>query len=523
MTVEEHAKQLSHSEIVSILTNNQKLTIENKELKHQLEWFKKQIFGQKSERRPQEADAKQLSLGESLLGEENKDNVKTVVVAEHKRKKNHKDFGNAVEEKGLRFDETVPVTVIEVPNKEVEGLVEGQDYEVIDTKVTHRLAQKPSAYEVLRFERKVVKVFSSGDIVTPKAPEAVIEKSYADVSFLAGMLIDKFCYYQPLYRIFQKLEMSGIKVSRQTLTNLVLRTSELLKPIYEEQLESILESAVIAMDETPIKAGTKGNGKMNIGRFWPVYGDQNEVVFIYKESRAHKHVFDILGEYHGKLITDGYEAYDRYAEANKSVVLAACWAHARRKFVDAEGVEPERCKKALDYIAELYSVEADIKKLGYSREDKLDYRIKHSFPIVDRLFAWLESEMKSLALLDSSLFTIAANYVLSRTHELKVFITDPDVPIDTNHLERAIRPIPMGRKNWLFCMTEIGAEAVGIIQSLLFTCKIHGINPYTYLVDILQRIDFHPISEVKLLTPRLWKDNFAENPLRAQLDLIPKI
>ena len=168
MRFEEHAKQLSHSEIVSILTNNQKLTTENKELKHQLEWFKKQIFGQKSERRPQEPDAMQLSLGESLLGEEKRDSIKTVAVAAHERKKNHKDFGDAVEEKGLRFDETVPVTVIEVPNKEIEGLVEGKDYEIIDTKVTHRLAQKPSAYEVLRFERKVVKVFSSGDIITPK-------------------------------------------------------------------------------------------------------------------------------------------------------------------------------------------------------------------------------------------------------------------------------------------------------------------------------------------------------------------
>lgn len=107
---------------------------------------------------------------------------------------------------------------------------------------------------------------------------------------------------------------------------------------------------------------------------------------------------------------------------------------------------------------------------------------------------------------------------MARTDSLKVFLSDPQVPIDTNHLERALRPIPMGRKNWLFCWTELGAQQVGIIQSLLVTCTLHGINPYTYLVDVLQRISQHPASRVIELTPRVWKDMFAENPLRSALD-----
>ena len=107
---------------------------------------------------------------------------------------------------------------------------------------------------------------------------------------------------------------------------------------------------------------------------------------------------------------------------------------------------------------------------------------------------------------------------MARTDRLKVFLSDPDVPIDTNHLERALRPIPMGRKNWLFCWTELGAKQVGIIQSLLVTCKLHEINPHTYLVDVLQRISQHPASQVIELTPRVWKEKFADSPLCSDLD-----
>ena len=110
-------------------------------------------------------------------------------------------------------------------------------------------------------------------------------------------------------------------------------------------------------------------------------------------------------------------------------------------------------------------------------------------------------------------------YLANREVELSAFLSDPDVPLDTNHLERAIRSIPMGRRNWLFCWTELGAKHVGIIQSLITTCKLHGINPYTYLVDVLQRVQIHPNSEIAQLTPRLWKRHFADDPLRSDLEI----
>ena len=121
------------------------------------------------------------------------------------------------------------------------------------------------------------------------------------------------------------------------------------------------------------------------------------------------------------------------------------------------------------------------------------------------------------ALLPTNPFTKAAHYALERRKGLEVFLTDPDVPMDTNPLERALRPIPMGRKNWLFCWTEVGAAHVGWVQSLISTCALHDVDPYTYFVDVLQRVDTHPFAEVEQLTPRLWKEHFSAAPLRSLL------
>ena len=141
---------------------------------------------------------------------------------------------------------------------------------------------------------------------------------------------------------------------------------------------------------------------------------------------------------------------------------------------------------------------------------------------VRRFFAWLETTMHEHLLLPSSPFTKAGHYALERKEALRVFLEYPNVPVDTNHLEREIRPIAVGRKNWLFCWTELGAHDVGVIQSLLASCRLQGVDPYVYLVDVLQRIATHPAKDVHLLTPRLWKENFATNPLRSDLDLLRK-
>ncbi len=141
----------------------------------------------------------------------------------------------------------------------------------------------------------------------------------------------------------------------------------------------------------------------------------------------------------------------------------------------------------------------------------------HAKPKVEQFFAWVNKLFEAQGLLPSSPLTKALAYVRERRKGLEIYLSDPDVPIDTNHIERALRVIPMGRRNWLFCWTELGAHHVGIMQSLLATCRLHDIDPYDYLVDVLQRIGQHPASRVDELTPRRWKELFAANPLRSDL------
>lgn len=145
-------------------------------------------------------------------------------------------------------------------------------------------------------------------------------------------------------------------------------------------------------------------------------------------------------------------------------------------------------------------------------------RRERSLAVVEEFFKWLKHELADLTLLPSSPFSKAASYAIERKASLLVYLADPAVPIDTNHLERALRAIPMGRKNWLFCWTEVGAEYVGKIQSLLVTCRLHGIDPYTYFVDVLQRVAVTKALDVADLTPRRWKELFAQAPLTSDLD-----
>jgi transposase len=486
-------------------------------LEREVAWFRKQYFGQKSERRlcAASSPSAQLCLGELPESEAPPPPTETVRSYQRRRKREEPPCDD---ETGLRFDDSVPVETIPVDDPRLNGLTEGKDYEVIREQVTHRLAQRPGAYVVLRYVRKVVKLSGEESPSCPPAPPAVIEKSYADVSFLAGLLIDKFTYHLPLYRQHQRLSASGVHLSRQTLTNLVARSVSLLEPVYYALLSSILQSKVLSMDETPIKAGRKSPGKLNQGYFWPLYGDKDEVAFPYSSTRAHTTVKEVLGSYCGTLLTDGYQAYERYAEREAEVVLAQCWAHTRRHFTEAQDDEPSGCGTALDFIGALYRHEEQIRSKRLEGEEKLRYRGEYSVPIVERFFSWLSEKYTADSLLPKSPFSKAAAYALERRRGLSVFLFDPNVAIDTNHLERALRVIPVGRKNWLFCWTEMGAEVVGKIQSLLVTCKLHGVDPYTYLVDVLQRIDSHPAFNVDLLTPRLWKENFAATPLRSDVE-----
>lgn len=269
--------------------------------------------------------------------------------------------------------------------------------------------------------------------------------------------------------------------------------------------------------------------------YWPIYGEQDEIAFTFSTSRGSDHIKKSLKGFEGTLLSDGYAGYDRYAkqinrhQCDPIIIQAQCWAHTRRYFVKAEDAESEAVAEALEQIGLLYQYEKEIRKLKEQEEKRkqkdpdalrekiLKIRSEKSNPVVESFFEWCYQQCQRTDLINSNPLSKALTYTANHQQQLKTYLSDPDVPIDTNHLERALRVIPMGRKNWLFNWTEVGAEYVGVIQSLLTTCRLHNINPYTYLTDVLQRVGEHPASRVEELTPRLWKEKFADNPLQSDL------
>jgi transposase len=495
------------------------LLAENAKLKRQVEWFQRQLFGRKSEQRLREPAPDQLSLAGMLptpVAPADQPPLPTETVkAYHRRVR--LTGADLADESELRFDDSVPVQEILLTNPDVADLPPDA-YDVIGEKVTSRLAQRPGAYVILKYRRPLIKRKDTAALSCPPAPAAVFEKSFADVSVLAGLLIDTFTYHLPLSRHHHRLQQAGIRLSRGTLTQWVQRAAELVEPSYYALLSSILQSHVLTMDETGVKAGRSGKGKLHTGYFWPLYGDKDEVAFPFAASRAQAVVREAVGKFCGVLLTEGYIVYKLFAQKVQGLVQAQGWSHTRRQFVDAAGAEPRLVATALDHIEGFYREEAEIRKRGLAGEAKLAHRGEYPKPLVEDFFIWLKQTVRTEVLLPSNPFGQAAEYALKREAALKVFLADPAVPIDTNQLEREIRPIALGRKNWLFCWTEVGARHVGIIQSLLASCRLQGVDPYLYLVDVLQRVDTHPALEVHLLTPRLWKEHFAEQPLRSDLD-----
>ena len=502
-------------EVVKLEQVQQAQQLRIEELQAQIDWLQRQVWGARSERRAMEVlnSGHQLWLGQELLPISVDPPARSTTVKEHERKQRKKPVDLVDKDSQLRFGPNVPVKVIEVEDPVTASLPENER-ELLSEDVLYRLGQR-SPYVVLKYITKTWKRKDNGQIVTPPAPDSVIPGSSVDVSYLAGLLVDKFHHHLPLYRQHARLLQSDVHLSRGTLTRQVHRTVELLEPIYHAVMSSVLQSPVLAVDETPTPAGLKKGagkekGKIDSGYLWAFYGSHDEIFFLYSPSRARKVLDAVLQGYQGTLLTDGYIAYESFVKGQKNILHAQCWSHSRRNFIYAEKAGPQQCADVLLIIQQLYLVEREA-ALGSEELGRL--RAKKSRPIVDALFAYLEKQIAESIFLPTNAFLKAAQYMIDRRKELEVFLDRPDVPLDTNSVERAIRPSVVGRKNWLFNFTETGARYTAIAYSLIQSCVAAEVNPTVYLTDVLQRIAIHPARDIHLLTPRMWAKHFASNPL----------
>ena len=343
-----------------------------------------------------------------------------------------------------------------------------------------------------------------GNIDLADKPTQPIEKGLAGPGLLAFVVTSKFSDYLPLYRLESIFERNGFEIDRATMSIWCRDVAEIAKPLYDLMVQRALQSHVISTDDTVMPMLSPGNGKTKQGRMWIYIGDEGHPynTFDFTLSRSRDGPVKFLGDYNQTLLADGYGGYDGVV-TQSGITRAGCWAHARRKFVDAEKTQPAIAHDAVALIKRLYAVEEQARSL--SVEDRLHLRGSQSTPILrelhERLLTWKDQ------LLPKHPMAEAVNYTLNQWNALNVFAADGAVAIDNNASERQIKRIVLNRKNSLFVGNERGGQTAAILATLTSTCRRHDIDPQHYLTQLLTNLPDTPISQLSQWLPDVWKQN----------------
>jgi transposase len=353
-----------------------------------------------------------------------------------------------------------------------------------------------------------------GAVVQASAPERPIDGGMATEALLAQVLIGKYSDHLPLYRQSQIFARQGITLDRSTLCNWVGRACWWLAPLHELMLQTVLASPRLFADDTTLPVLDPGRGRTKTGRLWCYAVDNRSwrgpghpaAAYVYSEDRKAEHPAEHLKDFRGLLQVDGYAGFGSLVKAasNDTPQLAFCWAHARRKFYDIHAANPSLlAAEALRQIAALYEVEAAIR--GQSAEQRRAVRQQHSRPIVDALHAWLTEQLERIS--GRSALAQAIRYALNHWDGLILFLDDGRLELDTNTVERAMRPVALGRKNALFAGADSGAHHWATIATLIQTAKLNDVDPLAWLTDVLERIVSGRTkrNELHTLLPWNWK------------------
>jgi transposase len=483
----------------------QKIYQENIYLKEQLAQFKRMIFGQKRERFVPAVPEEQMSL-EGLF--ETADAkipgfAETKETITYERRKPKKGHGR----KPIPDDLHREKHVIDVPETEKICSCCGAEKKKIGEDITEELEYKPAVFFVNQYIRPKYACSCNSDagITTAALPKRPIDKGLAGPGLLAYIIVSKHVDHLPLYRLEQMFKRYNIHINRSTMCSWLKQIGFYLETVHREMHRQLLsESFLIQADETTLKVLDETvKDKCALGYLWPYVGDGKLAVFEFQDSRSRNGPTDFLKKYTGSyLLSDGYAGYNQVVE-KKDLTHLMCWAHARRKFFDAKDLDPPFVDRVLTLIGKLYAVEREAAEQKLMPEKRGKLRCEKSASVLVAVKELLSNP--GVTILPKSKIGEAVAYILNHWEQLTRFLEDGRLPIDNNLVENTIRPIALGRKNWLFAGSPEGAKRLAIFYSLVATCKLNGINPYEYFYDILPKVASYSANQIADLTPLNWK------------------
>jgi transposase len=386
----------------------------------------------------------------------------------------------------------------------IEPAVDTAGCKKIGEEITEVLEYQPGELYVKQYRRiKYARPDNSG-ILIGELPSRPLPKIIAGEGLLAQIVIDKYIDHLPLHRQMQRFERAGVKLPYSTLTDWVSETCSLITPLFNALKAEVLQSSYLHADETPIKVIDKDKkGETHRGFYWVYQNSIDKIVFFdYQEGRGREGPMEILENFKGYLQTDGYAAYDIF-DRRPGITLIHCMAHARRMFNEALDNDYERAFHALCEIQKLYEIERISKEAGLNFDELKVVRSAKAAPILKGMWLWMQQQY--LHVLPKSAIGKALAYSMERWHKLSLYITDGRLKLDNNAVENSIRPVALGRKNYLFAGSHEAAKRSGMLYSLLGTCKMHGIEPYGWLKGVLQQIADHPINKIHDLLPHRYR------------------
>jgi len=372
--------------------------------------------------------------------------------------------------------------------------------------VSERLEYVPASLVVMEEACQKYACPKGCTVVTAQKPMAPIEKGLPGPGLLAHVAVSKYGDHLPLNRQEEIFRRQGVELARQTMCDWMRQGAGLVSPLYELMKQQVLTSKAVQTDDTPVPVLDPDLPRTRTGRIWTYVGDDEHpyTVYDYTPNRSRDGPEEFLEEFRGYLQADAYSGYDHfYKEPERGIMEVGCWAHARRRFYEAQSSDLMRSTVMLAYLRLLYDVEREVREKKLKGEARRALRQEKSEPILEDIRAYLEREQPQV--LPKSPEGEAIAYTLSNWKALTRYLDDGDLAIDNNRAERSLRGIAVGRRNWTFYGSDNGGRTAAVLTSLIATSKRLGVDPFRYLRDLFERISAHPQSRLAELLPDQWK------------------